>query len=634
VERQNAAIDESLATMGQLVGVDRAYLVAYDFAAGLMSNTHEWSGPGIASEIDKQQRLPIAPIQDWVAIHRRGEVLHIPSVAALPEGSALRQMLEVQGIRSLVTLPLMLEGSCLGFVGFNIVRENRTWQEEDISLLRVLAELYANFEARRAAECAARELQQNLAEALEAAHAASKAKSLFLANMSHEIRTPLNAILGYAQIMERECRNCPTQRGLNAISRSGEHLLRLLTDLLELVRSDVHSISLAPDDFDFYQMLEDVRLMFVKQPEARNLTLDLSHAPDVPRFIHADPGKVRQILINLLGNAAKFTTLGGVRLSAEVLAGGQADGVLMAVDVEDTGCGIETDELERIFDVFEQAKQGRQSGKGAGLGLPLSRRYARALGGDVTVTSRLGEGSHFRFTFKAGSVSRSVAEEPRRGKVLRLAPAQPARHVLVVDDEPENRYVLTLMLTTVGFTVETADSGAAALRQLSQNQAIDLVLMDIRMPGMDGYEAIRRLRELPGGPQLPVMVVTASGFADEREQALAAGADAYISKPVRRESLLAKIGRLTGARYEYEAATPALMEPVALESSALAHVSAQRRELLDQALHRGDIGLLREQIQDLASEDAGLAAGLRALVDAYDYDRLRSLLDAVKGQAV
>ena len=213
-------------------------------------------------------------------------------------------------------------------------------------LVLLLVVLLARFSWRGRRRRRLRVMPLAMAEALEAAHAASKAKSLFLANMSHEIRTPLNAILGYAQIMERECRNCPTQRGLNAISRSGEHLLRLLTDLLELVRSDVHSISLAPDDFDFYQMLEDVRLMFVNQPEARDLTLALSHAPEVPRFIHADPGKLRQILVNLLGNAAKFTQKCA---AAAITIGGRRDPDGTGYFVRDNGVGFDMNYTDKLF---------------------------------------------------------------------------------------------------------------------------------------------------------------------------------------------------------------------------------------------------------------------------------------------
>lgn len=630
-ERQDAAIDESLATMGRLIDADRAYLFGYDFAADTMSNTHEWCAPGIAPEIANLQAVPNALLPDWVRAHRHGESMHVPSVAALPADGFLRQVLDPQGIRSLITLPLMQGQTCLGFVGFDAVREERVWRDEEVALLRVLAEVFANFEARRANEREARKLQENLIHARDAAQAAAMAKSLFLANMSHEIRTPLNAILGYVQIMQRECRMCPTSKRLSAINRSGEHLLELLTDLLELVRSDACVTTLAPGDFDFYQVLEDVRLMFVRHAQAQRLTLEIAHAPEVPQFIHADSGKVRQILVNLVGNAFKFTAKGGVRVFAGREPGTTVEAPTLVVDVEDTGCGISDDELERIFDVFEQAQQGVRSGKGAGLGLPLSRRYARALGGDVSVTSQPGAGCRFRFTFTAGVVSGGVAGSHSWGSVRHLAAGQRVCRVLVVDDEFDNRDMLAAMLTAAGFSVEAVDDAAQALDRLQQANDINLVLMDKRLPGMDGYTAIARLRQLPGGREVPVLVVTASGFADEKAQALAIGADGYVSKPVRRDRLFAEISRVTGVSYDHDTdpVAPPQAAPPLLDAAALACLPAATRHLLEQALRRGDIQQLRDLIAGIEREHAGLAAGMRVLSDAYDYDRLYCLLESI-----
>ena len=631
--RQDAAIDESLATMGQLIDADRAYLFAYDFAAGVVCNTHEWCGLGIAPEIDNLQSEPIALLPEWVAAHRRGEAVHVPSAAALPADGFLRQSLDAQGILSLITLPLMQGDVCLGYVGFDAVRQERVWHEDDVALLRVLAGLYANFQARRIAERQASQLQENLIQARDAAHAAAQAKSLFLANMSHEIRTPLNAILGNAQIMESECRHCPTGRRLSAITRSGDHLLELLTDLLELVRNDVGTVSLAPLDFDFYQVMEDVRLIFARHPDAGGLIFEPSIAPDVPQFIYADQGKLRQILVNLVGNAVKFTSSGHVRMAAAVLpdAGldGTQDGVMLAVDVEDSGCGIAATELERIFDVFEQVQLGRKLGKGAGLGLPLSRRYARALGGDVTVSSQLGVGSCFRLSFRAGVASAESGEALRRGSVCCLADGEPSCRLLIVDDEPDNCSMLVGMLGAVGFKVEAVATAALALQRMGQSPRLDVVLMDKRLPEMDGYEAILHLRELPGGRDLAVLVVTASGQADEKQLALAAGADGYVAKPVRREQLLAEIGRVANVRYAYEEPLAA-PSPAQLDAAALACLDQEARRLLLEALRRGDIRQLRHLLSSLAPEHAGVAAQMSVLVNAYAYERLSSLLDAVK----
>jgi PAS domain S-box-containing protein len=637
LDRQDAAIDQSLATMGQLIHADRAYLFTYDFNAGVMSNTHEWCGVGITPEIGNLQAVPNANFPDWVAAHRRGECVHIPSVAGLPTDSYLWQVLATQGIRSLITLPLMQGTDCLGFVGFDAVAEERNWQEEEVALLRVLAELYAHFEARRAAERETQALQQRLTLARDAAQAAALAKSLFLANMSHEIRTPLNAILGYAQIMERECEACRVKPRLKAITRSGEHLLELLTDLLELVRCDAHTITLAPKNFDFYQALEDVRLMFVRHPVAQILTLEFTYSPDVPRFIFADSGKIRQILVNLVGNAVKFTEKGSVRLSASVAEAETPDGdCVIAVDVDDTGYGIGPDDLNRIFEIFEQTESGWRGGKGTGLGLYLSRRYAHALDGDITVTSQLGVGSRFRFTFRARGVKDNVLGQSNRN-VLRLSRDQRALHLLVVDDDATSREMLASMLEPIGFAVETAASAAQALSRMRQPEPVDLILMDKRMPEMNGYEAIAQIRKLPGGKTVPVVVVTASGFADEGVPALAAGANGYVSKPVQREQLLSEIGKICGVQYDYEENQPIgsqLTILAGVDVQAIACLPEEQRNLLKQALRRGDILLLRKIVETLAHDHADLAASIFALIDSYDYDRLRDLLDPVKGTNV
>ena len=482
---------------------------------------------------------------------------------------------------------------------------------------------------------AEQEAQQRLALARDAAHAAALAKSLFLSNMSHEIRTPLNVILGYIQIMERECQACPVKPRLKAITRSGEHLLELLTDLLELVRCDTHTIRLAPKTFDFYQALEDVRLMFVRHPESKGLTLEFSYLPNVPRLLHADAGKIRQILVNLVGNSVKFTEKGSVRVSASVLDGTMPDGVLMiAVDVEDTGCGIGKDDLNRIFDVFEQVESGWEGGKGTGLGLFLSQRYARALGGDITVTSQLGEGSFFRFTFRARVASDETHGPSLKENMLRLFKDPRALRVLVVDDDPLSRDMLVIMLEPAGFIVETAACAEQALCRIRQAEAFDLILMDKRMPDMDGYEAITQIRKLPNGRATPVVIVTASGFADEGIPAFAAGANGYVSKPVQREQLLAEMGRVCGIQYDYgqkQLMGSHLAMPVGFDVQAMARIPEEQRCLLEQALCRGDILSLRKIVETIAQQHAELAAHICELVDSYNYDSLQWLLDSAKG---
>ena len=633
LEDQDKVINQSLETMSRLVQADRAYLFDYDFKTGVMSNTHEWCQAGSKPAKGILQVVQFAKFADWVAVRRRGECIHIPSVVALPKEDTLREFLTSQGVQSLITLPLMQDGACLGFVGFDAVQQERHWKEEEVALLQVLAELYAHFESRRRMERETQELQKRLTAARDEAQEAARAKSLFLGNMSHEIRTPLNAILGYAQIMGRECaaRECPMSKKLGSITRSGEHLLELLNDLLDLVRSDAKEIKLSTGLFDIYQALEDVRLIFVKHPAAQVLTLQVSYTPEVPRFICSDSGKIRQVLVNLVSNAIKFTEKGGVRLSAALLPDSASESLTLAVEVEDTGCGIRAEEQEHIFELFYTHTERRgKTAKGVGLGLPLCRRYAQALGGDVSlVHSTPGKGSCFRFTFQTRGADPAALEQQHRGIVSRLAPNQPAFRVLVVDDDSANREMLVDLLETLGIAVETDASAINALRRLRQDLAFDLVLMDKRMPEMDGYEAIRQLREMPGGEKIAVLVVSASGDGEERESALAAGANGYVSKPVHRDKLLDEIRCVTGLKYEYEPQAVIIpQETPVFDAEGLSHLPVEMCRLLSQALQRGDIQQLRGLVDAIERDHAALAKGIGLLVDAYDYDRLNHLLEA------
>ena len=635
LERQDMAINQSLATMGRLIHADRAYLFFYDFPAGIACNTHEWCDEGISPEKENLQAVPLSFMTEIVATHQRGECVQITSIAAMPDDSPLKGSLAAQGIQSLITLPLMLEKECVGFVGFDAVRCERCWENDETALLHVLAELYAHFESRRKMERATQDLQRRLTQARDTAEEAAHAKSLFLANMSHEIRTPLNAILGYAQIMTHECQEqaCPKVKMLTSITRSAEHLLALLTDLLELVRSDAKEIKLALSVFDVYQAIEDVRLIFMKHPAAHDLSLAVSFDPHVPQFICSDSGKVRQVLVNLVNNAIKFTEQGGVRLSVSVLPNEQADALTIGVDVEDTGCGISSDEQAHLFELFyTHSGVTRKNVKGTGLGLPLSRRYAQALGGDVELlSSSPGKGSCFRFTFCPQRADpRTIGQS--KGSIAHVAPNQPPCRILVVDDDAANCDMLQNMLAPLGFIVELVSSGAAALQRMQQSVDIDVVLMDKRMPEMDGYETTRRLLLIPGAEKCAVIIVTATGDTNERECAHAVGAKGYLSKPIYREELLEEIRRVSHVQYVYtqhhsEDAPP----PSCLDEVTFARLSDSQSQQLSAALQSGNIQDLRASVEKIACEDEDLAKRLRAVVDAYDYDRLNQLLESVKG---
>src|SRR5688572_141336 len=341
---------------------------------------------------------------------------------------------------------------------------------------------------------------------------ANRAKSVFLANMSHEIRTPMNAILGFSQLMLRDHDLTPRQcQYLGTINRSGEHLLALINDILEMSKIEAGRTTLNSSTFDLRALLKDLEMMFRVRTDEKKLSFSVEMIGDVPQYIVTDINKLRQVFINVLGNAVKFTEQGGVRLRVYANRAGPA-GPVLRVEVEDTGPGISADELDKLFRHFEQTKTGQQTGTGTGLGLAISREFVRLMGGSITVSSQVGKGSIFviHLPLKEGEAQAVQAKDAPR-HVLRLQPGQAVCKVLIADDIEDNRQLLTQLLSPIGFDVRIATNGAEAVQEFEQWRP-DLILMDFRMPVMDGHEAIRRIRAMAGAADVKIIAVTASAM--------------------------------------------------------------------------------------------------------------------------
>jgi PAS domain S-box-containing protein len=353
-------------------------------------------------------------------------------------------------------------------------------------------------------------LVRDLEVARDAAERASRAKSAFVANLSHEIRTPLNAILGYAQILQRLCpagAASEQARALDVIAHSGEHLLAMINDILSVSKMDASEDSAPrPVVFSLRNLSSELVRMFETRSATPALAIREEWPADVPCTIEADSNKIRQILMNFLGNAVRFTRRGSITLRTLVLPDPQVAAhsgeTRLAMEVEDTGPGMSPADQENLFRAFEQGESGRRSGSGTGLGLAISRHLADQLGAQITVRSQVGTGSTFRLTFYARPATGDGGGQPAERRVQHLAPSEPTRTVLVVDDDPHNRGMLTSMLRLVGFQTREADSGPAALALL-RDWRPDAVLMDLRMPGMDGIEAMRRVLLECAPPPLP-----------------------------------------------------------------------------------------------------------------------------------
>jgi two-component system, NarL family, sensor histidine kinase EvgS len=400
----------------------------------------------------------------------------------------------------------------------------------------------------------AREIRQRKA-AEQAARDANQAKSTFLANMSHEIRTPMNAILGFAQLLGRDKELGPRQREyLEIIDRSGEHLICLINDVLEMSKIEAGHLQVSLEDVDLGELLRNLIAVFSFQAESKALKLELSVGHDVPRVVRTDANKLRQILVNLIGNAIKFTEQGEVSLKVAAQPGSGLRSTLI-FEVTDSGIGIDAVHQAKVFDAFEQAPRSTASAEGTGLGLAISRRFADSMNGTMHVKSELGVGSTFGLTLEVEVIdSLSSAASAMDRQVIGLAPGQPRPRILVVDDRQENRLLLAHLLETVGFIVEEAFDGQDAVEKCRKTFP-DAILMDLRMPRMDGFEAAGEIRTMAEGKTVPIIAVTASVLRDERSKILAAGMDAFIRKPFRDSEVFHEISRLTGIQLEYADAT-------------------------------------------------------------------------------
>lgn len=407
--------------------------------------------------------------------------------------------------------------------------------------------------------------EQELRLARDAAEVASRAKSTFLANMSHEIRTPLNAILGHCQLMVRDSSITQKQReSVETINRSGEHLLALINEVLEMSKIESGCAAFNPVDFDLHRLLEDLEMMFRARIETKGLQFEVSKSGDLPRRVLGDQSKIRQALTNLLDNAVKFTDRGGVVLrvftknghgSEEDTDGGAArsnGSIQLALEVEDTGVGISDDDRASVFQPFEQFAAGKIADCGTGLGLAITKEHVGIMEGVISFTSKPGKGTVFCIVIPVLPGDEHVCDTGQsRRRVVALEPGQPDYRILVVDDIQTNRDILSTMLRGIGLDVRTADDGEQAVAVFAEWHP-HAILMDMKMPVMDGRQATREIRSRPNGNRTVIVAVSAGVWEEERETILADGSDDFIRKPFRDEDVLRVLHHHLGVGYVYE----------------------------------------------------------------------------------
>ncbi|WP_366025328.1 PAS domain S-box protein [Microcoleus sp. PH2017_08_TRC_O_A] len=487
-----------------------------------------------------------------------------------------------------------------------------------------------------------KEAQIKMEQAKEAAEAANKAKSTFLANMSHELRSPLNAVIGFAQVMIRSKNLSPeNQEDVGIILRSGEHLLTLINQVLDLSKIEAGRTTINEKSFDLYRILDDLEDMFALKAEEKGLQLIFDRDAEVPHYISTDEVKLRQVLINLLNNAIKFTSQGGVSVqvkggkrnlhknSADEMPGRYS----LHFEVQDTGAGIATEEIHQLFEAFVQTTTGKDSQEGTGLGLAISRQFVQLMGGEITVSSEVGKGALFQFDIQVHLVEASDIESKKAlRRVVALEPNQPPYRLLIVDDKPLNRQLLVKLLSPLGFLLREANNGQEAV-DIFRDWEPHLIWMDMRMPVMDGYEATKQIKTTTGGQATAIVALTASVLEEERAVILSTGCDDFMRKPFREEDIFAAMGKHLGVRYIYEEPTEVSMGGAGessqdvLTPEAIASLSPDWRVQFKQNILSVDMEAIASSIAQIGTINPSLAAALQDCINNFEYDRILTTID-------
>ncbi len=534
-----------------------------------------------------------------------------------------------------MNLPVIVGDKIVLVAGVGNKEENYT--QADVQQLSLLMEGMWRLIERRRSEDELKRYQNMLEDTIrqrteqlrlsrDAAEAANKAKSVFLANMSHELRTPLNAILGFSSIVRKDPMLPENERqNLDIINRSGEHLLILINNVLEMAKIDAGSVELSNSPFDLGDMVRDVTDMMQMRAKEKSLQLQVDQTSKFPRFVVGDEARLRQILLNLIGNAIKYTELGGVSVR---LGTRQNERSHLVVEVEDSGPGIAARDQPSIFEPFVQlGKHG--SSKGTGLGLAITRQYVQMMGGNIILDSTLGKGSVFRIDLPLSEATKADIDHSKRdapSHVVRLAPGEPQYRILIVEDQADNQALLCYLMESVGLQTKVAENGQQGI-ELFQSWKPHLILMDWRMPVMDGKEATRRIRKLPGGREIKIVAVTASAFKEQQSEMFDAGMDDVVGKPYRADEIYACLAKQLDIHFEYEGIATAQEQERALTPDMLSTVPKSLRTELQTALESLESNRITRIIQQVAVHDQALEQPLTRLAETFDYP---AILQALK----
>ncbi|BAY10235.1 AAA family ATPase [Calothrix sp. NIES-2098] len=494
-----------------------------------------------------------------------------------------------------------------------------------------------------------KKIEAELEQAKDAAETANRAKSTFLANMSHELRTPLNAILGFSQLMNQDANLSSEQKeNLEIIHRSGEHLLTLINQVLDLSKVEAGRMALSTTNFDLYYLLADIEDMFALKAKDKNLQLQFDCALNVPQYICTDEIKLRQVLINLISNAIKFTSFGCVSVKVAINADMQTDGgeTTISFEVTDTGVGIAAEELENLFQPFVQTSSGQQLQQGTGLGLTISREFVRLMGGEITVissqafcspTCETPSGTTFKFDIPVVIADECEIENPLKSdRIIALAPNQPQYRILVVDDKDYNRQLLVKLLKPLGFAVQAANNGEDAIK-IWDEYSPHLIWMDMRMPIMDGYEATKRIKSTTKGQATVIIALTASAWEEEKTVILSAGCDDFVRKPFYTETIFEMMAKHLGVRYVYQEKEPlshrtnVTVEPLNL-TDLFAEMPKSWIINLHEAALDADAELVLQILESVPESHALVCQTCKDCVKRFKFEKILDLTEPLIGE--
>lgn len=662
----------------------------------------DWSG-FVAVESVAADTMPILGIdindscfrESYISVYEEGHLRAIDNIYTAGISDCHVNLLSQFEIKANLVVPILQGEKSWGLLIAHHCRSQRHWNSSEIESLKQISVQLAIaiqqstlFEQAKT-EIAERKLAETaLQKAVVAADTANRAKSEFLSSMSHELRTPLNSILGFSQVMVRDSSlNNQQQQHLEIINRAGEHLLSLINDILEMSKIEAGRSQLNESSFNLMRLLKTLEEMFRLKAKSKKLQLNLEVVDGVPHFVNGDEGKLRQILINLVGNAIKFTKTGSVTLRVKMkveeslavetaaiqtkpaYAGSESLAVETAAtetkpacagsnqsaqadfdcvdansirpefsrfqfEIEDTGPGIAAEEMNKLFEPFEQTKTGMKSQQGTGLGLPISRKFVQMMGGDISVSSTPDLGSKFAFDIQISLADPIEIKmlKPQR-KVIGLAPNQPEYRILVVDDRADNCLVIDRLLSPLGILVREARNGQEAIAVWEDWQP-HLIWMDMQMPVMNGYEATRKIKAHPLGKQTVIVALTASAFEEERKTILGAGCDDFMRKPFEAKILFAKMEELLGVRYIYEEPVDAKLENESEISGVTSNQSLESQlgqmpvewvQKIYDAAHECCDDKIIQLIEEMPREFATAAQNLTTLVHDFLFDDIIEL---------